>query len=517
MKRWILLILISCTNLTPSCELLRGRSFVKTRSQSLNVAREMVGWQQFLNRPQSCLYTAGTISPEYSHSFRASQIAGSLFGTDKLCISGSGVAPRAENEILADYFGLSPDFISTVHLNPKLRNVLIDFSFYGGYCDWYFRINAPIVWARSIIELTEIVQSVESDPFPARYMDSTQIVAPARSFTQAISSSVVYGQVVEPLFFGRMGCTQDENKLSDIRMALGYTIINNDCGYFGLNIIVAAPTGTRPSACYLFEPIVGNGHHWELGAGIIGHSIIWEDEQTSFNFFVDIQTTHMFTDTQRRSFDLKAIECDCMPDTRFGSRYILVKEFDDQGMYSGRTIPGINRLTLCAEVSVNVQFDITAMFAWFHKQYVLDVGYEGWLRSRERLCIKEQLCPTRFGFKGIQNVTTLLDQNSVATQSNATLYGNVFSDQALVVDMPSPIFITQDDLDPLSGRAPRVFTHKFFAHFSYNFKETCDCSVPFLGIGGEVEFEGDHSKQDVQPNKNAVSQWGVWVKGGLSY
>jgi hypothetical protein len=37
-----------------------------------------------------------------------------------------------------------------------------------------------------------------------------------------------------------------------------------------------------------------------------------------------------------------------------------------------------------------------------------------------------------------------------------------------------------------------------------------------LGIGIEVGFEGQRPK-DLQPNKLAMSQWGVWLKTGIGY
>ena len=104
--------------------------------------------------------------------------------------------------------------------------------------------------------------------------------------------------------------------LAEIRFVLGYNFLNDEDGdyHLGLGIYVAAPTGTRvgdQDDCsgkgrYLFEPIVGNGKHWELGAQVTAHHIWWrsEDEDKSFGLYLEANITHLFAASQIRCFDL---------------------------------------------------------------------------------------------------------------------------------------------------------------------------------------------------------------------
>src|SRR5437868_12902847 len=95
------------------------------RSQSVNVAREMVGWQEYINRPDAqCSYGVFTITPEYTRSFNSGQLVECLFGDaaqEPLCgnrfitISGSRVPERKDSDWLADYFGLPTDFESNFY------------------------------------------------------------------------------------------------------------------------------------------------------------------------------------------------------------------------------------------------------------------------------------------------------------------------------------------------------------------------------------------------------------------
>src|SRR5690606_38967687 len=71
-------------------------------------------------------------------------------------------------------------------------------------------------------------------------------------------------------------------------------------------------------------------------------------------------------------------------------------------------------------------------------------------------------------------------------------------------------------------------SHKVFTHVSYTWDR--DNWVPYLGIGGSAEFGKAPSCGDCDTSCNtvcvdecdtcvscAVSQWSVWVKGGLSF
>jgi len=40
---------------------------------------------------------------------------------------------------------------------------------------------------------------------------------------------------------------------------------------------------------------------------------------------------------------------------------------------------------------------------------------------------------------------------------------------------------------------------------------------PFVGLGGEVEFESLRPRSAIRANQNSVSQYGIWVKGGFGF
>jgi hypothetical protein len=525
-KKMLLLMtaqLVYAASNTPEMPL-HGKRFLLTRSQSVNAARDLCDWHR--NFPTLCdtksWWTSLSVAPEYIHSFRPERIAQYFFGTPYLQISGSQVEDRGYYDILADYFGLGQTFRSSVYLRPILENTLVDFRYHIGYDRYYFHIHAPVVWARTQIIIDEcITNDGLATPFEPLYMDTQSITPVVSSFAQAISQGAVYGQVTEPLQFGRFGCPESTTKLSDIQMALGWIFLQRHNGWMSINLRGSIPTGTRPNNRILFEPIVGNGHHGELGIGFYGQGLLWQkDDDKLISLFLETNFTHLFGDKQCRSFDLCQLCDPCCPVTYvngFGSSYILAKEFDADGNYKQQVTPLINHTTLLVKSSVDIQMDLAIMFAFDMKQWTFDIGYNGWVRTRERIELLSCLTADTVGLKGIQNVTLQMGGPSNVTQSLATLHGNNFAAQTAVADANSPIFVSSAQIDIDSGASSRMLTHKIFSYVQHTWYRFNACHAQsFMGVGFEVEFEGIRPK-NLQPNKNSVSQWGVWVKAGVGY
>ena len=513
----ILLLLSATITHTQQNEILQGVSFFSPRSQTTDAVRYQVGWHPYIHRyDYKTWYITTELTPEYRTSFRSDRIAQALFGTNTLFISGSEVTNRNENAILADYFGLSPEFQSELCLDPTIKNLLCTTSAYVGLDQWlqglYLAIHAPIVWTKWHFELNETISnSGANSPFPARYMATAAVTPPVASFATALKGAHTFGDMTEKMAFGKVCDAQTKWGLSDLLLILGYDIVSRQHGYAGLNLRVAAPTGNRPKSIYLFEPIVGNGKHWELGLGFAGRVLIWEkDGEQELSFFADANFTHLFRARQTRSFDFCS--------NGFGSRYILLKKFDSDETYTGNLIPAINKTTLCCKVSVDIQFELLAMLGYTYNSFVFDVGYNAWIRSKERIALRECIAARTYALKGIQDVVTAGGDASPITQRTATLHGNAFSEQAAVADSDSPIFISTNDLNLSSAASPMVLTHKLFTHIGYGWEKTeHDTFVPFIGIGTSVEFEGINTSNTEKPNRNTLSQWALWLKAGFSF
>jgi len=543
-----------------------GYPFLAYRSQSRNAARELVGWQQFINRCDTeCTYGAFYLALEYTRSFRPEHLARHFFGCDldncnTLLVQGSQVEARNEKAWLADYFGLSPKFDSRVSFCPRIQNVIIDMHFHLGLDEWaqglFFNIAAPIAWTKWELNMCECIKDDGTGDggtgFMAGYMSDDTIARNklANSFTESMSGTVVFGDMKEAIKFGRMtNCELTKVRIADIRASFGYNFTLKEKSHAGVFLHIAAPTGNRPKSCYLFEPMVGNGKHWELGIGFTGSYVFWESKEYDERYmgvWVDATLSHLFKDCQCRSFDL----C-CKPN----SRYMLLAQMGpntDPKLFAGEEepgtevkyryqknlIPAINWSTFNVDVKIDIQADIAIKLGYVRENWSFDLGYNLWARTGEKFCIDccdcyddccydceaSCVCPSDkyYAIKGdafiygYDHTAAPVASALSATQCKANIHsGKNYPPQTtdtLVpaqnprIDNPSnaiglsdfentgpaintshPAILVKKSMLNL-GKGPNAITHKIFAHFGYAWTDREDDWIPFVGAGFEVEF-----------------------------
>jgi len=568
-----------------------GTSTYIPRSVGDNTAREFAGWHPFIfkyNVDQN--YTSVALITEFTKSRCPGQIANSLFCTNCLTFSGSQFAGRKNgSELIAENFGLSPYFKGSLRVNPKIENYILDFNFYFGLDEWipglFLRINAPITHTKWNLGLDECspcetrltssncellltstsASGCEATPnlltpgsglllTPAcgtggvTFPFSPSIIYP--SLRVALSGDFLFGDMRTPWQFGRFDfCAQERTKLADLDVMFGLNIWDSPYYNFAVYFKGVLPTGSRVLSRTVFEPIVGNGHHWEAGVGFEGHINLVGDPCSTYQtigLYAEGNITHLFNTPQVRSFDF----------LRNGllSRYLLLKEFaSDNITYTGNEINAINFATRNAIVGIRVKGDLTVKLAYRNDSWTIDLGYNIFGQSKEELCIKTD-CPCdidrrRFGIKGSAGVCAreytvlngaigglVITVPLNATESTATMFtpgpidnpvpvapimaGDVvvtaYSPQAPGTPISStipafasapPVLVHCHDLDPNSATQRSILTHKVFTHIGYIWFDSC--WEPFVGVGGEYEFK--------DLNHNGLDQWGVWLKAGINF
>ncbi len=417
------------------------------RSQSLDAARDMVGWNNpdwGINRKRDdVFYASMNVTAAYTQTFRDDLLTLALFGNDLTCgncgpaliISGSQRSDRGATDWLADYFGLPRDYKSTVSFNPHINNIILDFSFYAGLDQWleglYFRIYGPFVHTCWDLGATEYIVNYGSVGYFQGYFGPDNINETSEESSVTVnmlnSSFLDYTNGCSPslpddVCWQSLACSQianicDQKNLSlngfaDLRFILGWNFLNDEEGnsHLGLGIYVAAPTGNRPGVgcsggSYLFQPIIGNGHFWELGGQVTAHHYWWHSDtsEARFGFFLEADITHMFNSQQIRCFDL----CSNGP----SSRYMLAQRLEsniyadprldgasDAGFaFANEFAPVANITQRQVNVSVAVQADIALSFQYQKNNFSWDVGYNFWAKSCEKICIDKKCTPRAFG------------------------------------------------------------------------------------------------------------------------
>lgn len=592
------------------------------RGQEVDAARELVGLTNHI-----CIfdmekfYGTVAVTPAYYQSFN-SDITQAFFGNSlntcqspTIKISGSDVANRGSQDWLADYFGLPTDFESNLFFNPRISNYVLDFYVYLGLDEWlcglFAFLHTPVVNTRWDLNFTECNITAGSNAYPIGYFAPTTVERSTlrNSFADYVSdcNGLDLGNdvFIEPLQYARMSsCSKSDTALADIRFAVGWNFLQDEDYHLGLGLLATAPTGSKPKGAFLFEPIVGNAHHWEFGGLLWGHVIFWrsECEEKFFAGWLQANITHMFKAHQYRFFDLNCVS---------NSKYMLAERMDTPvelllanqaaGTFANSTVPSNQFKNLYApvanltrqevDVSVGIQADIVVMLNYTSCGFSWDLGYNFWVKTCENIT-PNCSCPPRilnekwalkgdayvFGFTSgaIDSLPINSPVALSATESNATIYAgtnasSTSSDPNPAIDnrqwavagasqvatvellnapggtqtgtSKDPVILSVANIN-YDGARMKGLSQKVFTHFSYSWLDNEDWT-PYLGAGAEIEFaQKNNFCEDATCNTNpcasnctnscsttstcftctqedchsvALSQWGIWVKFGVSF
>jgi hypothetical protein len=84
------------------------------------------------------------------------------------------------------------------------------------------------------------------------------------------------------------------------------------------------------------------------------------------------------------------------------------------------------------------------------------------------------------------------------------------------VNLSNPAILLQDaDLNICSGLADYALTNKIFINLNYAWQDS-ECG-PYLGGGVDVEWASSSCATLSNHINSGISQWALWVKGGISF
>jgi hypothetical protein len=483
-------------------------SLIIPRSQGVRLSREFNA--RYRDQENEAAGSV-TLTIERLRTFRSKQIAQCLFGSDHLTFSGSAVAQRRPTDLLADYFGLSPDFQGAISFRPRMDNLVVDLQ-YSLHLDCFkpglfLTVDLPL--ARSKWDLRACAtKDVSSSLFPACYMNTGTIAAsPVLNLQEALSGTQTFGDMHRIWNFGKFSfCPQQRTRVTNVGLTLTYPLLY--CQDIRLNALfnAAIPAGNKPDPIFIFSPLAGNGHFGTIG---IGFNVTWHAwhscNDTIVSGYLEGRMSHLFKHTNIRSFDFR----------QNGplSRYMLLKEFVYTSTttlsYDDELINAINFNTRPACVSVPLEGELLAALIVENDCWYASGGYTLYGRTSEQLDLRcgKPACDILhklFGIKGTENVCTVVTSTTTpvnTTQSNATIFSGGTPDA-------QPTLVYCCDLDPDSARVPHQLTHTFFAQATYQWNHCC--MSPYLGIGCETEFAASSAAC-------SISQWGIWLSGGILF
>ncbi len=471
-----------------------GRTFFHGRSIGSNKARESAGVGYLITWGyDDCSNGVLWSTAEYSKSFNKHDIGKYLFfnNTDTM---QTGTAAGPGIDIFGQNFLVNDNFNSGITARPSVQNELIDINgFYGfdiGCYTFYLAAHLPYARTQWSIDFKETVSTSGTAILANELGNPTDTPAPFNSMITAWDGQATFFDVKQPLQFARVDGKRKKSSFADFECALGCIFLNDECNYFSVNVRTIIPTGNRPNGVFFFEPIVGNGHYFEVGAGILGNFLLWENGCDEFlTGFINGNIYTMLKSRQMRTFDLK--------NNGIGSRYLLFKRFN-AGAYAGEIVRGPNILTLPIKTKNRAHGDLVFMLEYLRCNFILDAGYNLWGRTRDHIDVIGQIPANTFGIAGLSGTA------GAGTNTTASLT-QIDGTNASILDA-SPVFISNSDLNFESAAHPGAFSHGFFVHIGYLW-DWC-WSQPFVGLGGGIEFSGTN---------RSFKMGHVWAKVGTSF
>jgi hypothetical protein len=472
------------------------------RPQDLNAARWLVGTAGNLHLcGKEEFYGYAGIALEYTQSFKNCGLA-SYFGNNCGGLNfGQGTIDNPNPEtIKAINWGLTGQGNSC--LCAKVSNFIADIQFWFGLdewiCGWWADLRFPIVWTKWELSASNNNYNSNTRKYPEPDEENSVsnqefVEVVYTDIPSALNGSIGFGQVPQ-LKYGRFGqsCnSQTASGIAGLRFDIGYDFLRCDTMYLGAGFTFIAPTGNRPKAVYLFEPIYGAQKNWQIGGTVVGGWELWNcnDEQT-FTAYLDATFLTLLKAQQRRLFGIR--------DRGPLSSFLLLKQFDDDDQEIGLDRVA-NFSATCGKFRSKFMTDIAIMLQYANCGFVANIGYEFWFRSQEEFCGG---CPSlprdSYGLKGSLPVGTEDDPNN-ETASKSTIFVPAEADDEIV-------YLEPEDLTPCPALNPTAWSNKVFGSFGYQWAD-CDWQ-PSLFLFGEAEF----GKTNV-----AVSQWGVGLKGGIAF
>jgi len=496
----------------PSSYFCRTIKFIPLRSPSNDRARQLVGsighTNQYLVGP-SYLYLSFMLG--YDSSFRPTEILNNIFGPDLVEICDDAVdlsfakydCKRAHSIVIqggqyqgqernphawfADYFYLSQTYQGVISFEPTITNLIFNFDLYLGFDaalpGLYFRTYGPVVhshWHSHYNERILDDPSAGRLPHPAGYFSVAQIpnAKLLQSFTcyaggarpeqlDPDSLDIDNTIVFQPLAYSRITRnSRHRTGLADMRLELGWNVFQNEDYHLGFYLQGVAPTAPKRCPQYLFEPIIGNNGHWEMGGGISGSYIFWanDDGESHIGFMADINLTHMLQDKEQLSLELK-----CKPN----SIYMLAQKMATNLNVStteGFQLPGVatgeigqppenpgyqfaleyapvaNLSTVNVLVNTNLKVDIDAMLNFTCRGFSLDVGYNFWMAYRHQMSRPDAGCRDNLNSLALPNDPPN-PMARWALKGDSRVFGYINTDQS-----PVPLSATQSQATINNGR-----------------------------------------------------------------
>jgi hypothetical protein len=498
-----------------------GRTFFSQRPQDSNSARRILELNNISNNKitNKDYRSNVNVALQYQKSFDSGKLAKWFSFTGNDCMTIGIPGDGQSFDINGSQFGMSlgsvddtialvPGPIGKICTDPVVKNFIADFDFYFDLSciksGLWWRLDVPVVQQTTDLRLRADGSGKNGSEYGNGLFDitCTKTPVPYTNILEAFLGDRGWGSVPALQSGKYKNCKQKKTGIAALHFDLGYDFYLNDCSYFGASIHAVAPTGNAPTAEFVFEPVIGPNRSAQVGFTLEGYRL-WEcaDERALGFYFYGVGT-HLFKASQTRLFNLKH--------NGPGSQYLLLKTINQPTSLVLGADRVANLLAGETKIGADFMFDGSLMFQFSYHKFFMDIGYNFWIRTKEKrgpeVCLRN-FAPSTYAIKDdlpLTRIDSFLGCiSNIASANDSTIAQSAPPTKA---ELTIPIFIDPSDINFSSALNPSTHSNKVFASLGYasNIK---DHSVYIL-VEGEAEF----GKKD-----SAINQWGVLGKFGFEF
>lgn len=437
------------------------------------------------------------IVPFGGQSTNANRITNYFFPFNKttLLVAENDSPAAASRDIDPMHFNLETvdgTFQSTITMCPQQTVAGVGLDWKQALCTrdngcvkWWFEILTSYQHVENKLHFKENVINNGGGALPDTIgLDNAQVVG---SMTAAFMQPTwKYGKIVN--------CPLKKDRLSDIEIIIGWNGCHTEMCHYNGYAGVVIPTGNRPKAHYVFEPMVGNNRHVGVTYGTNMGFELWQCGDHRIYNEIDINGRYLFRNHQTRSYDLYDKSW-----SRYMETYATLADAEaasaDANIRSGTS--GINIFTGCVKVSPRFSAVVNTAFLYEYHNFQLEVGYNFYGRQAEKvsLCYDGDAALKDAGGLGFTTIArTIRDEFECVA----------CPDVSIPVANYAPI--TTSDINIDSAATPAAISNIIYATMGYNWDMWCIPS--FVAVGGSYEFSHVNT---------AIQRWTVWGKWGLSF
>ena len=368
----------------------------------------------------------------------------------------------------------------------------------GAHINWHHDLSKVM----KNLSLSVNVPIVQVETTMGATFSGTNAANLATYFAGGYSVATGSSNSQDALGYARLDATKrKKTEVADVVVDLGYAIKNDKASKMHVAISATIPTSKKVDGVWAFQPQVGAGKHFGLGAKAFWQTRIWYTNPCTqgLDLMASASYRYLFAAEQVRTMGLY---------NHWYERISTAGHYRNLAKADGLVaLPAANALTRNMDVTPGSEFNGCVGLKYHYKNFNLFAGYNLHARDKEGVTLKK----SNDWFNGEYGMPAEAhDLTTAVAVGSAHTYGGLIQREGVktgATDSAGTAVATDNAAEYYISTAacasPSDVTHKVGGVAEMQFPK---CRFPFsISGGGEYEFND-------RVNNRGVHSWAAWGK-----